>query len=71
MWRNLQFPADLVTFTEEILNGKLYLFFFFCVMGLKWEGIFSFENLSPKFLHFSVMNGNRVILSTINFLYEG
>ena len=22
---NLQFPADLVTFTEEILNGKLYL----------------------------------------------
>ena len=23
MWSNLQFPADLVTFTEEILNGKL------------------------------------------------
>ena len=22
MWPNLQFPADLVTFTEEILNGK-------------------------------------------------
>ena len=21
---NLHFPADLVTFTEEILNGKLY-----------------------------------------------
>ena len=23
MWSNLQFPVDLVTFTEEILNGKL------------------------------------------------
>ena len=26
MWPNEQFPADLVTFTEEILNGKLYIF---------------------------------------------
>ena len=24
MWRNLQKTADLVTFTEEILNGKLH-----------------------------------------------
>ena len=24
MWPNLQFPADLVRFTEEIFNGKLY-----------------------------------------------
>ena len=24
MWSNAQFPADLVTFTEEILNGKLH-----------------------------------------------
>ena len=23
MWPNPQFPADLVTFAEEILNGKL------------------------------------------------
>ena len=23
MWLNPQFPADLITFTEEILNGKL------------------------------------------------
>ena len=27
MWPNPIFPADLVTFTEEILNGKLYLFY--------------------------------------------
>ena len=25
MWPNPQFPADLVTFTEEIINGKLHL----------------------------------------------
>ena len=24
MWPNPEFPADLVTFTEEILNGKLH-----------------------------------------------
>ena len=24
MWPNPQFPEDLVTFTEEILNGKLH-----------------------------------------------
>ena len=28
MWPNLQFPAHLVTFTEEILNGK----FIFCAV---------------------------------------
>ena len=26
MWANPQFPADLVIFTEEILNGKLHFF---------------------------------------------
>ena len=26
MWPNLQFSADLVTFTEEILNGKPHFF---------------------------------------------
>ena len=24
MWPNLQIPADLVTFSEEALNGKLH-----------------------------------------------
>ena len=31
MWRNAQVPAALVTFTEEILNGKLFCFF------LQWK----------------------------------
>ena len=26
MWKNSQFPADLVTFTEEILNGKRHVY---------------------------------------------
>ena len=30
MWPNQQFPADLVTLTEEILNGKLH---FLCGAG--------------------------------------
>ena len=30
MWPNSQFPADLVTFTEEILNGKLH----FCAVNI-------------------------------------
>ena len=27
MWPNPQFPADLVTFTEEIFNGKLHFLY--------------------------------------------
>ena len=27
MWSNLQFPADLITFTGEILNGKLHFLY--------------------------------------------
>ena len=30
MWPNPQFPADLVSFTEKTLNGKL----FFCAVGM-------------------------------------
>ena len=27
MWPNSQFPADLVTLTEEIFNGKLHFLY--------------------------------------------
>ena len=30
MSQNPEFPEDLATFSEEILNGKLHFFFFFC-----------------------------------------
>ena len=42
MWPNPQFPADLVTSTKEILNGKLH---FLCrTTGLEYatELVFSF-----------------------------
>ena len=32
MWPDPQFPADLVTFTEETLNGKLH---FLCSVTLE------------------------------------
>ena len=35
MWSNPQFPKDLVTFTEKILNGKLR---FFCAVNGKGTG---------------------------------
>ena len=39
----LHFPADLVTFTEEILNGKLH---FLCsVNSLLWRHIDDSKNL--------------------------
>ena len=38
MWPNPQFPADLVTFTEEIINGKLH---FLCsVTSILWYDLF-------------------------------
>ena len=37
MWPNPQSPADLVTFTEEIFNGKLH---FLCSVYLEIIGIF-------------------------------
>ena len=35
-YRNPQFPADLVTFSEEILNGKLY---FSCSKNVKQSAV--------------------------------
>ena len=34
MWPNPQIPEDLVTFTEEIHNGKLH---FLCGASMKFE----------------------------------
>ena len=40
MWPNLQETADLVTFAEEILYGKLY--------GTKWPDILTFKRQPHK-----------------------
>ena len=45
MWPNPQFPADLVTFTEEILNEK----FHFLHSEDNWEKSF-LELIRNKFL---------------------
>ena len=47
---NPQFPADLVTFTEEILNGK---FHFLCSKGL--------HKFSSLFIMKSLLNGKLVL----------
>ena len=35
MWSNQQFPADLVTFTEEILHGKLHFLCSDCIFYVR------------------------------------
>ena len=39
MWPNPQFPADLATFTEEILHGKLHILCSATLEGWKAEPI--------------------------------
>ena len=51
MWPNTKFPADLVIFTEEILNGKLH----FC--AVKSAGI-------TAALILSTWNGEEAELTT-------
>ena len=41
MWPNSQFPADLVTFTDEILNGKLQ---FLCSVDIGSRKVGEFKN---------------------------
>ena len=49
MWPNPQFPADLVTFPEEILNGKLH--FLCCAI---WDHLHNLKNV--KSIHGVVLH---------------
>ena len=49
MWSYPQFPADLVTFTGEILNGKLH-FCAVCVWSFLLSGIKGLKHTSGKSL---------------------
>ena len=40
MWPNSQFPADLVTVTEEILNGFFFFFFFFFLYSDECDDVY-------------------------------
>ena len=44
MWPIPQFPVDLVTFTEEIPNGRLY---FLCSVGYFFSLLFFSQMYSP------------------------
>ena len=46
MWPNPQFPADWVTFTEEILNGKLLFFCSVIASTLPWLKFLSLSGVS-------------------------
>ena len=57
MWPNPQFSADLVTFTEEILNGKLH---FLC--SVSWNYFSGFGKKFAKshnFFYAKISDNNR------------
>ena len=54
MWPSLQFPVDLVTFTEEILNGQLH---FLCSGSYKLEILY----LIPKILQRIKLNKPEIV----------
>ena len=52
MWTNPKETLDLVTFTEEILNGKLH-----CLFRVKYsstENVFWYNEIANFFLRFSI-----------------
>ena len=48
MWPNLEFFADLVTFTEEILNGKFHFLYSYVKLPGIWV-LLLFYNIQGKF----------------------
>ena len=69
MWPNPQFPADLVTFTEEILNGKPH---FLCIVSrkpLKFLELEASSRCPPKMKISIIELKNRTIWSK-NFPFK-
>ena len=69
MWQSPQFPVDLVTFTDEILNGKLH---FLC--GVSWISQTYFSecptenNLLMPWRRFDfTLQRERFIINLLNF----
>ena len=60
MWLNPQETADLVTFTEEILNGKRHIL---CSGSIFSEGPGAGSGLLFKVCPFTPINWNHVYLS--------
>ena len=71
MWPNLQETADLVTFTEEILNGKLH-FFVQCISRATFQKfcfffIVNFEHISHLFLIFLLLTLNKQMSTKMGY----
>ena len=70
MWPNPQFPADLVTFTGEILNEKLLLFVQ-CLSKTKTKkNSFMFDSVLYTFLSFKRCSGILITYFKLVFLIE-
>ena len=58
MWPNPQFPTDLVTFTEEILNGNLHFLCSVIHVPLLWEIVTNTGTFLTNIYLFKVNNRN-------------
>ena len=68
MWANPQFPAELVTFTEEILNGKLHFLCSVRISSPNFWSFFKFEKTPTIFeLTFPIFEW---IIPMSNYLYQ-
>ena len=48
MWSNPQFPEDLVTFTEEMLNGKVDFLFSVLLCNINKESFVDYHTYLNK-----------------------
>ena len=65
MWPNSQESMDLVTFTEEILNGKLL--FFFATLYLRCLDWFSVAGTQKNLSEFMNLFAQKVTVSKTRF----
>ena len=85
MWLSPQFPADLVTFTEEILNGKLYFLYsappdmnidntLYITQGITVEGSLQLRGIFRTLPHIHegpFWNNNQQIITSIIWVLQG
>ena len=65
MQPNPQFPAGLVTFTEEILNGKLH----FCVVHRVLFSLF-FPDCQTKLLYYDRLGFTGILWQTGSWMFS-
>ena len=63
MWSYPQLPADLVTFTEEILNGTLH---FLCSEGATWLVVQKISTLAYIFIEAKLVESTQLSTSWVD-----